>query len=120
MEARVLVVLPDGQVLPGWLQGRRRDPEGRWWYRTAVDIPAEAVQPVPGQDYDHVPTQIQETHPWRIQAPPMPEEDRIGILHRGDCTAAEGRLTPIPDDAQARVWLRESWAKPCEVCHPQP
>jgi hypothetical protein len=116
---RVLVVLPNGQVLNGRLLARRRDPEGRWWYQTAVDIPADAVQPVTGENYDDVPTTIQDTHPWQVQAPPTPGE-RTGILHRADCTAADGRLTPVADDAQARIMLREGWATACEVCRPQP
>ncbi|MCL8016953.1 DUF6233 domain-containing protein [Streptomyces sp. AS02] len=116
---RVLVVLPDGQVLNGILRGRRRDPDGRWWYQTTVDVPAESVQPVPGQDYDQVPTTVQDVHPWQLEAPPA-EGERTGILHVGGCTAAVRRLTGVTDDEQARLFLREHWAVACQVCTPQP
>lgn len=117
---RVLVVLPNGQVLNGHLLARRRDPEGRWWYQTAVDIPDDAVQPVPGQNYDDVPTIIQDTHPWQLERPATAGE-HTGILHRGDCTAADGPLTPpVTDDAKARIMLREGWALPCGTCRPDP
>lgn len=116
---RVLVVLPNGRVLNGVLRSRRRDPDGNWWYQTTVDIPAEAVQPVPGEDYDQVPTTIQDTHPWQLEAPAV-EGERTGVLHVGGCAAAERRLTGVPDDEQARLFLREGWATPCEVCRPQP
>ncbi|MFG2970897.1 DUF6233 domain-containing protein [Streptomyces sp. NPDC048288] len=118
-EPRILVVLPNGQVLNGVLRGRRRDPDGTWWYQTTVDIPASVVQPVPGQDYDSVPTVIQDTYPWQLEVPATPGEGP-GILHRGDCTAAVRALTPVPDNTQARLFLRENWATPCEVCQPQP
>jgi hypothetical protein len=118
-DPRVLVVLPDGQVLNGVLRGRRRDPDGTWWYQTTVDLPASAVQPVPGQDYDQVPTVVQDAHPWQLEAPDAPGE-HTGILHRGNCTAAVRALTPVPDDAQARLFLREGWATACETCRTDP
>ncbi|MGW2739156.1 DUF6233 domain-containing protein [Streptomyces sp. NPDC001288] len=118
-EPRVLVVLPDGHVVNGILRSRRRDPDGNWWYQTTVDLPADRVQPVPGQRYDQVPTVIQDTYPWQLEAPGVPGE-RTGVLHRGGCEAASGRLTPVSDPVQARLFLREGWATACEVCRPEP
>lgn len=118
-EPRVLVVLPDGQVLNGVLRGRRRDPDGTWWYQTTIDIRATAVQPVPGQDYGSVPTVVHDTYPWQLEAPGTPGE-ATGVLHRGDCTVATGRLTPVSDPVQARTFLRAGWATACETCCPDP
>ncbi|WP_405994979.1 DUF6233 domain-containing protein [Streptomyces sp. NBC_00986] len=117
-DRRVHVVLPDGHVLDGQLQARRRDPDGRWWYGVTVELPAKAVEPVPGKDYSQVPTTVQEHWPWLIQAPAAPGE--APVLHVGDCAAATGRLEPVQHAELARGALVDSWATVCDVCRPAP
>lgn len=112
------VVLPDGHVLDGHLQGRRRDPDGRWWYGVTVELPATAVQPIPGRDYSDVPTTVQEHWPWLLQAPATPGESPV--LHVGDCEAAAGRLEPVQRAELARSALVDSWATVCDTCRPAP
>jgi hypothetical protein len=119
----VSVVLPGGQVVEGGLLARRRDGEGRWWYRVALDVPAAAVRPVDGHDYTTVPTDTADPVPasqWVLEALPHDREGhRALILHRPDCWSAKGRrLTPVADSKQVRVFVREKWATPCDVCTP--
>ncbi|MFJ2510789.1 DUF6233 domain-containing protein [Streptomyces griseoviridis] len=46
-------------------------------------------------------------------------EGRILILHTAGCWAPQGRLTPVTDADQVQVFLRETWARPCDVCAPE-
>ncbi|MDH6699840.1 hypothetical protein P3T26_004301 [Streptomyces sp. MAA16] len=120
-ERRVEVVLPGGRVVTGRLLARQRDEDGRWWYRVAVDVPAVAVRPVDGEDYSEVPTSKGSARrQWvledsRHESP----EGRILILHTAGCWAPQGRLTPVTDADQVQVFLRETWARPCDVCAPE-
>lgn len=115
---RVHVVLPDGHVLDGQLQGRRRDPDGRWWYDVTVELPAKAVEPIPSQDYSQVPTVVHDHWPWVVQAPAARGE--APVLHVGDCAEATGRLEPVRTAELARGCLVDRWAGVCDTCRPAP
>jgi hypothetical protein len=116
---RVRIVLPDGQILHGHLHQRHRDQDGRWWYRTTLDIPAGLAQPVPGEDYSQVPTTVTNAHPWQLESAGEPA-GRVVVLHRTGCPEARGRLTPVDTSTQARLFLRHQWADPCPHCNPAP
>jgi hypothetical protein len=116
----VTVALPGGRTIPGHLQARRQDAEGRWWYEVTLSVPAAVVQPIEGEDYGQVPTERADREGWVLQTlrHDRPEK-RAVVLHRPDCWAAKGPLVPANDD-QARVFTREGWATLCDACKPEP
>ncbi|MFF4900510.1 DUF6233 domain-containing protein [Streptomyces sp. NPDC001068] len=122
-DRQVVVLLPGGRCVNGELLARRQDPDGQWWYRVALDVPAAAVQPVPGTDYSGVPTEKMAAHRWLLEALPhdRPEQRRL-VLHVGDCwAAAKGtRVMPADNTRQARAFLQHGWATACEACSPEP
>ncbi|MFJ2833581.1 DUF6233 domain-containing protein [Streptomyces sp. NPDC087263] len=118
---RVSVALPGGRVIAGRLHTRRRDADGQWWYEVSIEVPAAAVRPIEGEDYDRVPTERAEGKDWVFQALPNDTPERRSlILHRPDCwAAAKGRLTPATS-SEAKLFLRHGWAITCDGCKPEP
>jgi hypothetical protein len=117
---RITVTLPGGRTLDGHLHARRQRPDGTWWYEVTVEVPAGAVQPVDGEDYDQVPTEKADTRRWVLEALRHDTPDkRALVLHEAGCFAAVGRLTEA-DSKQAAIFLREGWATGCGVCKPEP
>jgi hypothetical protein len=117
---RVTVILPGGRTASARLHARRQDETGRWWYEVTLEIPADAVRPVDGEDYSAVPTERPLSKDWVLQALPNDNPKRRSlVLHRPDCWAAQGRLEPANRD-QAAVFLREGWATACDACKPDP
>lgn len=117
---RVNVTLPSGEVVEGRLHARRQDADGAWWYEVTMPVPADTVRPIDGEDYSGVPTERASGQQWVLQALRHDSPDqRALILHKTGCWAAQGRLTPA-DDTQARIFLREGWATPCDACEPAP
>lgn len=119
-EPRVTVILPGGQPAEARMNARRQDDTGRWWYRVTLDVPADAVRPIDGEDYSKVPTERPPSRGWVLQAMPSDTPgQRAVILHCKDCWAAQGRLEEV-DQQQARIFLREGWATACDACTPAP
>lgn len=59
---------------------------------------ATAVHPLEGEDYSHVPTERATGPQWVLQALRHDKpEQRVVVLHRVGCWAADGRLTPAND-----------------------
>jgi hypothetical protein len=115
----VTVILPGGRVAEGALHARRQDEDGSWWYRVAIEVPAAAVRRIKGEEYGAVPTERPDRR-WVLQSLRHDAPDKRAVdLHRVDCWAVEGRLTPATTD-QAKIFLREGWATPCTICHPNP
>ncbi|MFE3601372.1 DUF6233 domain-containing protein [Streptomyces sp. NPDC059142] len=113
----VEVTLPGGRRVEGRLHARQQQTDGRWLYRVCVAVPAEAVTPVAGEDYQRVPTE--RAHRQVLEALRHDRPDhRALLLHTGeDCWAARGRLTPASPE-QARAFIREGWATACDACRP--
>lgn len=91
------VTLPRGQALRVIVTGRRRTPDG-WWYEVEAllwmrsqnpgggwrpeqvpvtfDVPADRLEPIPGQDYGGVPTVDERIpRPWLLHVYTHPDED---------------------------------------------
>lgn len=121
MAPRVTVTLPGARAVVGRLHARRRDADGQWVYEVSIDVPAAAVRPVDGEDYGQVPTDRAGGRPeWVLQALPQDTPDqRALVLHKADCWAAQGRLTPA-SGSEARVFVQHGWATACDVCEPTP
>ncbi|MYZ36481.1 MULTISPECIES: DUF6233 domain-containing protein [unclassified Streptomyces] len=113
---RVTVTLPGGGTTEGRLHGRRRDADGRWWYEVSIAVPAAAARPIDGEDYTAVPTALDDADGWILQARPA---TKVLLLHRADCWATAGRLTPATTD-QAADFIKHGWAEACDVCNPDP
>ncbi|MEV7684044.1 DUF6233 domain-containing protein [Streptomyces sp. NPDC088341] len=112
----VTVMFPGGRVAEGRLHGRRRDADG-WWYDVSVELPADAVRPIAGEDYDGVPTARggSPTGPgWVLQALP-----HTRVLHQTGCWVASGGLTPTTATEAASL-VTHKRAVPCDVCNPAP
>jgi hypothetical protein len=119
---RVTVTLPGGVRVDGRLLARRQQPDGSWRYEVAIPVPAAAVSPVDGEDYDQVPTERQAVEePFVLQALRHDSpEHRALVLHRsGECWATEGRRTGATAD-EAAFFLKQGWATACDACHPNP
>lgn len=117
-EPRVRATLPGGTVVEGTLAARQQDRDGRWWYHVTIPLPAEAVEPIAGQDYRLVPTGGAKR--WLLQSLPTPTAERRElVVHRPECWA-KGRYTEAVDGVQARLFLREGWATACDGCAPDP
>ncbi|MFB6783152.1 DUF6233 domain-containing protein [Streptomyces sp. NPDC056352] len=118
---RVTVTLPGGRAVAGRLHARRRDAEGQWVYAVSIEVPAEAVRPVDGEDYGQVPTERAGDRPeWVLQALPQDTPNqRALVLHRAGCWAAQGRLTRA-SDSEAAIFVQHGWATACDVCKPTP
>ncbi|MFE7712684.1 DUF6233 domain-containing protein [Streptomyces sp. NPDC057486] len=116
---RVTVTLPGGRTVAGRLHARRQDADGQWVYEVSIDVPAAAVRPVDGEDYGQVRTERAGGR-WVLQALPQdtPDQDAL-VLHRADCRAAQGRLTPA-SDSEAAIFVQQGWATACDVCEPTP
>ncbi|MFJ2566511.1 DUF6233 domain-containing protein [Streptomyces sp. NPDC087568] len=57
---------------------------------------------------------------WVLQALPQDAPDRRTlVLHRADCWAAKGRLTPA-SGSEALIFVQQGWAAACDVCEPVP
>ncbi|MFV5997932.1 DUF6233 domain-containing protein [Streptomyces sp. NPDC056231] len=115
------VTLPGGRAVAGRLHARRRDADGQWVYEVSIDVPAAAVRPVDGEDYDQVPTDRAGGRPeWVLQALPQDTPDQHAlVLHSTDCRAAQGRLTRA-SGSEAAIFVQQGWATACAVCEPTP
>lgn len=117
---RVLVTLPGGTVVRGVLHHREQDTDGTWTYTVAIPVPATACEPVPGEDYTHVPTtRAGETGDWLLQQLPGGGDDPRVMLHTAGCWAAEGRLTRV-STVDAKDFVRHGWSVECTNCHATP
>jgi hypothetical protein len=123
---RITVTLPDGRTLDGHLHTRRQRRDGQWWYEVAVEVPAAAVQPVDGEDYDQVPTERAEPPEPRYVVdnalPPIDGKRRLR-LHTAGCWAIpKGRpgTRVVENAAQARAMLQFDDTEVCGVCKPEP
>jgi hypothetical protein len=114
---RVDVTLPGGQTRPARVQGMRQGPDGRWWVRALLQVPAAAVRPVAGEDYGRVPREPQYVIEPARQRPPS---RRALVLHHLGCWAAAGNLLPVESTKQAASLLRFEDTSPCEICEPAP
>lgn len=134
--ARVVVILPDGQELRASLHERRRGPDG-WQYRVAITLwtagtdgrqePAEHavwldadhVRPIEGGDYSTVPTRPPAPagrgaarQAWTIQnLPHRPGHPGARLIHIIGCQPG----APIDLD-QAIDALRQPRTVPCLQC----
>ena len=113
------VTLPGGRAVEGSLEARRQEADGRWFYRVCLDVPAAAVRPIQGQEYGDVPTERAERWVFEALRHDRPEQRAVVLHTNADCWSARGRLTPAPAN-QLKIFLREGWAIPCEVCEPDP
>lgn len=114
---RVRLRLSDGRLVDARLLERRQDPAGAWTYVVAVEVPADAVRPIDGEEYSLVPT----VRPWILHARWM---DRPGTLHAADCGSAggpRGLYTRGLTTPQARELLAaEPDTLRCMFCRPEP
>lgn len=114
---RADVVLPGGRTRPGRVHGMRQGPDGRWWVQVSVQVPAGAVRPVPGEDYDQVPREPQ----YMLQAARHDRpESRVLVLHHLGCWDADGELLPVESTSQAAGLLGFGDTQACPVCEPAP
>lgn len=106
--------------MPARLLRWRQDKTGAWWAEVTLYAPAGAVQQLPGEDYTRVPREP--------ATPPQASADEYVIqklpsgklvLHRADCWAAEGHLTPVPPEVETLA-LRFDDTEPCDICQPAP
>jgi hypothetical protein len=120
---RIAVTLPDGRVVDGRLHARRQGPDGQWWYTVAVEVPAGAVQPVAGEDYDAVPTvRAAPPEPRYVvdnALPPIDGKPRLR-LHVAGCWMIPKRSRVVENAAQARAMLRFDDTEACDECKPEP
>lgn len=104
-------------MVNGRMLERRQDAAGSWSYVVAVEVPAAAVVPVPGEPYELVPT-------WRAYVVHTSWFDRPGVLHRSSCasvTSPRGIGVRSLSIAQARELLRaEPETHLCPLCGADP
>ncbi|MEU3281745.1 DUF6233 domain-containing protein [Streptomyces antibioticus] len=136
--ARVVVVLPDGQELRASLYERRRVPDG-WQYRVAITIwgtgssgrqepveravwlDASHVRPLEGGDYSAVPTRpaapvgrAAARQAWTVQnLPHRSGHPGARLVHVNGCQPG---ATPIDLD-QALDALQQPRTVPCRECN---
>lgn len=95
----------------------RQGPDGRWWVQATLQVPADAVQHLPGEDYSRVPREPQ-------YALETARHDRPGhralTLHHIRCWAAVGDLLPVESTTQAAGLLGFGDTEACTVCEPAP
>lgn len=124
---RVTVTLPGGRTINGHLHARRQQTDGRWQYEVSVEVPAEAVRPVNGEDYSGVATtRAAPPEPQYVVdngLPPVDGKPRLE-LHVAGCWVidrrAGARVTAVADARQARGLLRFEDTVACEACRPEP
>ncbi|MET8679977.1 DUF6233 domain-containing protein [Streptomyces sp. NPDC004647] len=133
--------LPDGQQLDVIVTGRTRTIDGAWWYEleailtartklpdgriiaeptpVAFTMPAQQVAPIPGENYDAVPTngaiagrQWQVENLWRTIDGPSRR------LHRRDCWQAPPGSKRITTSEAVEI-LTDPDVAPCDICHPE-
>jgi hypothetical protein len=112
----VQVRLPGVDAVPGRLQGRkqlRRDGGGYWWvYVVMLEVPAEAVSPVAGENYARVPTRRADR--WVITPTAGPHPD----VHAPGCSMRTHLGARETDTAGARAAVAAGAAL-CTYCNPQ-
>lgn len=114
---RVRLRLPDGREVDAGLLERRQAPDGSWTYTVAVEVPAAAVTPVDGEEYNSVPT-------WRPFVLHGPWFSRPGELHTTECarvTSPRGLGVRSLSTREARNLLtKEPDTLRCMFCRPEP
>jgi hypothetical protein len=122
---RVEVRLPDGRTLPGRLLAWRQGPDGRWWAQAVIQIPADAIGKVAGEDYSRVPREpVQPAGPRYVMEVDERRPNGGSTIHDADCWTLDepadwARLTPLDAD-QARGQLAFDGTTACTVCNPTP
>lgn len=132
--------LPDGQQLDVIVNRRTRTRDGRWWYEceavlpareedaaghtralaapTAISVPADSIEQLPGEDYAGVPTEgAIKGWQWALERLWYPTGP-ASRLHRRDCWQARPEFRLI-STAEALACLRAADVDVCDVCRPE-
>ena len=136
--------LPDGQQLDVIVTARERTSDGRWWFAceailptryehadrqreakaapTRITVAADAITPIPGEDYTTVPTAgAVAGRQWlAVRTRGVRDEAPQWYVHRKDCWQARGgwkRRLVTAEEALA-VLADVGAARVCDICRP--
>ncbi|MGP3992055.1 DUF6233 domain-containing protein [Streptomyces sp. 3N207] len=135
--------MPDKQELDVIVTARTRTRDGRWWYEcqailpagpdrsgqvgresvpVAISIAAEHIAPIPGETYEHVPTEgALAGRQWlAVRSPGVHGGSLWWQLHRRDCWQARGGWRRrLVTTAEARQLLATQTSdRLCDICRP--